>query len=144
MPQLPIESLTYLNTQRIGVFAVEMLDGSPHAATVHFAHTDEPFQFLIRTSVDSLKSQPLIKHGEIRASFVIGVDENNMKTFQLNGIARIIPKHEEETFSDIFMAKFPTKEVKVNDPKTACIMFTPTWWRFTDWKTPEGKRIWTS
>jgi len=40
--QIDKKILDYLKDQRVGVLAVEMLDGSPHGATVHFAHTEDP------------------------------------------------------------------------------------------------------
>ncbi len=144
MSPLPIEALSYLNTQHIGVLAVEMLDGSPHGATVHFAYTDEPLQILIQTGAKSLKCEALLKNGETRASFVIGIDESEMKTFQLDGIARVAKKDEEESFINTFIAKFPSKEERAKEPGTVSIIFTPTWWRFTDMKTPEGRKVWVS
>ena len=44
--------IEYLKTQRVGVLAVEMPDGSPHAATVHFAHTESPLVFYFETNRD--------------------------------------------------------------------------------------------
>jgi hypothetical protein len=39
------EILDYIKSQRVCVLAVEMMDSSPHAATVHFAHMDNPLMF---------------------------------------------------------------------------------------------------
>jgi uncharacterized protein YhbP (UPF0306 family) len=138
------EAVEYLKTERIGVLAVKMLDGSPHGATVHFAHTEEPLEFLIQTGTDCMKSEPLLKNGSTEASFIVGQDENNMKTLQLDGIARVATENEEDSFMDTYLGKFPSKEERVKDPEAVFIIFTPTWWRFTDWKTPEGKKIWSS
>ncbi len=144
MKNLPSEILEYLKTQRIGVFAIEMLDGSPHAATVHFAHAENPFQFYIETGINCRKSEPLLKNSSARATLVIGTDENNMKTLQMDGIARIVKDSENDFFIDTYLKKFPSKEGKVKDPEAVYIIFTPTWYRFTDWKTSEGKKIWIS
>lgn len=138
------EILEYIKSQRVGVLSVEMLDGSPHGATVHFAHTENPLQFFFETGIECRKSESLLKNGSTRASFVIGSDESNMKTFQADGIARIPNKNEEDFFTDTYLGKFPSKEPKVKDPEAIFIIFTPTWWRFTDWTKPEGKTIVTS
>ncbi|MBX4199016.1 pyridoxamine 5'-phosphate oxidase family protein [Candidatus Parcubacteria bacterium] len=144
MKTIAPEALEYLKTQRVGTLAVEMLDGSPHAATVHFAHTEEPLAFYIQTGTDCRKSEALLKNGSTRASFVVGSDESNMKTLQLDGVAKVANEGEEDHFMEIYLGKFPSKEGKVKDPEALFIIFTPTWWRFTDWKTAEGKKIWIS
>ncbi len=141
MKEITQEALDYLKTQKIGVLSVEMLDGSPHSATVHFAHTEKPFAFFIETGKGCRKSEALLKNGHTRASFVVGVDEGNMKTLQLDGVASVAKAAEEDSFMDTFLAKFPNKDGKVKDSEVVLILFTPTWWRFTDWKTSEGKRI---
>ncbi|MEK7649910.1 MAG: pyridoxamine 5'-phosphate oxidase family protein [Patescibacteria group bacterium] len=138
------EILDYLKTQKIGVLAVEMPDGSPHAATVHFAHTEDPFEFFFETYRDSRKAEALLAKETVRASFVVGVDEKNMKTLQLDGTIRVAKPDEKEVFDAIYLAKFPSKKEKSNDPIFMYFKFTPSWWRFTDWTAPEGKLILTS
>lgn len=135
------EILTYLATQRIGVLAVEMLDGSPHAATVHFAHTDDPFLFYFETNRTYRKAEPLLAKGVVRASFVVGQSEEDLKTLQMDGEIRLVPVEEREAFDAIYLAKFTNKHVKAGDPNFLPLVFTPTWWRWTDWHTPEGKKI---
>lgn len=136
--------LDFLKTQRVGVLAVEMLDGSPHAATVHFAHSDEPFVFYFETNRDYRKAEPLYGRPSTRATFVVGTDENAMKTLQLDGVAQLLAPEELATYEKVYLDKFLEKKKKVGDPKFVCFKFTPTWWRFTDFKTPEGKLILTS
>lgn len=143
------EALAYLQTQRTGVLAVEMPDSAPHAATVHFAHANEPFVFYFETKRDSRKAESIAAQGSVRASLVIGTSEADMKTLQLDGILALIPPSEESIFDQVYLGKFPEKETKIQnesarDSEYLCLKFTPTWWRFTDWKTPDGKKIWTS
>jgi general stress protein 26 len=138
------EILDYLKTQRIGVLAVEMLDGSPHAATVHFAHTDDPFVFYFETYRDYRKAESLYGRDVTRASFVVGSDESNMKTFQLDGIVQLLKPDERTLFDAVYLGKFPEKKKKADDPKFVFFKFIPSWWRFTDWITPQGKIILTS
>src|SRR3989344_5677908 len=132
------EILDYIKSQRVGVLSVEMLDGSPHGATVHFANTENPLQFFFETYREYRKAEALFGRDITRASFVIGSDENNMKTLQLDGEVRLI-KNE-----DIYLGKFPEKKEKSKEPKVVFFTFIPKWWRFTDWTKPEGKIILTS
>ncbi len=138
------ETLEYIKKQRVGVLAVEMLDGSPHAATVHFAHTESPLVFYFETYRDYRKAEALYGREVSRASFVIGCDESNMKTLQMDGVVELIKPEEKEIFNLVYLGKFPEKKEKSIDPKFVFFKFTPNWWRFTDWKTPEGKIILTS
>lgn len=136
------EILEYLKTQNVGVLAVEMLNGSPHGATVHFAHTEEPLVFYFETYRDYRKAEPLYGREQTRASFVV-TDEVNMKTLQLDGVVELIKTEEKEKYDSVYFGKFPGKLEKSKDPKFVFFKFTPTWSRFTDWKTPEGKKIWS-
>src|SRR5687767_2038320 len=93
--------LDYIKSQRVGVLAVEMLDGSPHAATVHFAHIENPLTFLLETYREYRKCEALFGRNESRASFVIGSDESNMKTLQMDGMVRLLKDEEERIFNEI-------------------------------------------
>ena len=85
---MPPEILEYIASQRVGVLAVEMLDGAPHGATVHFAHSEKPLTFLFETYREYRKAEPLFGRECTRASLVIGFDERNMKTLQMDGVVR--------------------------------------------------------
>jgi uncharacterized protein YhbP (UPF0306 family) len=136
--------LDYLKTQRICVLAVEMPDGSPHAATVHFAHAENPFAFYIETSLDSRKAQPLHEKEIARASIVIGTDESNKVTLQLDGEVSLIKPEEKENYITTYFGKFPEKDQHADKSTIAAIKFTPKWWRFSDFTLPEGALILTS
>lgn len=136
------EILAYIATQRVCVVALEMPDGSPHAATVHFAHKDEPFAYIVQTSPDSRKGEAFLNNYTVRASLVVGLEEagGKEKTFQMDGTARVMKP--DEDFAQIYLDKFPRKEEKYSTD--IFLVITPTWWRFTDWSKPEGKTIFTS
>ncbi len=138
---LPQTVLDYLATQRIGVLAVELLDGAPHAATVHFAHVVDPLRFYFETYRQYRKAEPLLAQAQTRASLVIGVDEGNLKTLQLDGIVRVIAAKERADFDAVYFGKFPDKHAKANEPRNLFFTFIPTWWRFTDWTGAGGKVI---
>lgn len=138
------EVLDYLKTQRVGILAIEMLDGSPHAATVHYAHTEEPLVFYFETCRDYRKAEPILKKESVRASFVVGNDENAPKTVQLDGVVELLKPEESSVFTNVYLGKFPEKAEKVDRMNLIFFKLTPTWWRFTDWTLPEGKKIWAS
>ena len=138
---MPKEIFDYLDTQRVAVFAVEMLDGSPHASTVHFAYSNNPFVFYFETCVDYRKAEPLNGRETSRASLVVGFDESNMKTLQLDGNVRLLKPEEMETFNAVYYGKFPDKKGKRYGSDPLFFQFVPIWWRFTDWTHPEGKKI---
>jgi general stress protein 26 len=138
------EIINYLKTQRVGVLAVEMLDGSPHGATIHFAHTEDTVVFYFETSKDYRKAEPILSKDSVRASFVVGCDPNSMKTLQLDGIVKLVSESDREKFKEIYFGKFPEKLAKSYGVEQVYFTFTPTWWRFTDWTTPQGKMILTS
>ncbi len=139
------EILDYIKSQRVGVLSLEMLDGSPHASTVHFANSESPLIFLFETYRQYRKCETLFGRKISRASMVIGSDESNMKTLQMDGEARLTHEEEKEKlFSKIYLEKFPEKKEKSKDPKVVSFLFIPKWWRFTDWTKPEGKFILTS
>lgn len=142
------EVINFLDTQRVGVLAVEMLDGSPHAATVHFAYTISEGVtkaiFYFETYKEYRKAELLLQRGAARASFVVGCDESNMKTFQVDGTIQFLKPEEITVFETVYLEKFPEKKEKSKDPKFVCFSLVPTWWRFTDWTTPDGKTIFES
>ncbi|HSW87792.1 MAG TPA: pyridoxamine 5'-phosphate oxidase family protein [Candidatus Saccharimonadales bacterium] len=133
--------LDYLKIQRVCVLAVEMMDGSPHAATVHFAHSEDPFTFYFETNKDYRKSEPLFGKETTRGSLVIGSDESNAQTLQIDGIVRLLKPNEQEIFDSVYLGKFPEKKEKSLNPKFVRFTLLPTWWRFTDWTNPKEKII---
>lgn len=141
---MPPEIFEYLNTERLGVLAVEMLDGSPHGATVHFAHSEEPFLFYFETDRKYRKSEALFGREKSRATFVVGVSESNLKTLQVDGEVRLVGEGERDQFEKIYIGKFPEKEAMFSDLGKVFFKFMPLWWRFTDFKASGGKKVWSS
>ncbi|HVX90091.1 MAG TPA: pyridoxamine 5'-phosphate oxidase family protein [Candidatus Paceibacterota bacterium] len=135
---MPKEIFEFLNSKRTGVIAIQMLDGTPHAATVHFANTTQP-AFIILTSPTYRKLEPLNKNGRAPASLVIGTEEEiPQKTLQMDGEAVLTDTPE---IREVYFAKFPDKSGK--HPDDVFFTFTPTWWRFTKWES-SGKTVITS
>lgn len=141
MKTFSAEIIDYIKGERVGVLAVQMLDNSPHAATVHFAYSENSTMFLFETYRPYRKCEALFGRDVSKASFVIGSTEANMKTLQIDGEARLLKENERELFETVYVGKFPEKKKKSEDPKFVFFAFIPTWWRFTDWTRPEGKTI---
>jgi isopentenyldiphosphate isomerase/general stress protein 26 len=131
----------YLNTERVGVLAVEMPDGSPHAAAIHFAYCNAPVTFFFETRSIYRKAEAFKDGKKSRASFVVGCDDNVMKTMQLDGIVEVLNDNDQELFDSVYFEKFPEKMKKEKDDTTVYFKFTPTWWRYTDWKHSDGKFV---
>ncbi len=131
--------LDYLQTQRVGILAIEMTDGSPHAATVHFAAEADGSHFYFWTPAGSRKVESLQTRPSSRASVVIGADETNMKTLQMDGECKFVLEQDRSRFDSIYFGKFPEKVGKF--PDAVALVFSPSWWRFTDWTTPQGRVV---
>ena len=138
------EVINFIQAQRVAVIALEMMDGSPHAATVHFAFDESTQIFFFETSRAYRKCEPLFGREVSRASIVIGFDQNNMKTLQMDGEVKLITPGKQAHFDEVYYAKFPMKKGKTYGSPAVFFSFTPTWWRYTDWTKPEGKLILSS
>lgn len=130
------EALAFIRTEKTCVFAVEMPDQAPHAATVHFVHADEPFQLVILTERGYRKFESFKEKAEVRTAVVIGTNDGAMHTVQMNGIAKVT---EDQDLIRRYYEKFTDKDIKNLNENDVFLVFTPTWWRHTDWTLPEGK-----
>lgn len=136
--------LEYIQSQQVCVLALEQQDGSPHAATVHFAHIENPLQFYFETDTASRKGQAIVSRPSTRASLVLGTIETTKQTLQLDGEIRQITEEETDLYMKTYLGKFPKKAEKVEGAKFLRLVFIPSWWRFTDWAGATGKEITTS
>lgn len=130
--------LDYVNSQSIAVLAVQMPDNAPHAATMHFGFLENPNRFIVVTNKDSKKCIPLLQGETANASFVIGQSEADMKSLQMDGVVEMAT---DESVSEEFFAKFPDKKGRYNSETDAILVFTPTWWRYSDYKNSNDKLI---
>src|SRR5205807_1596520 len=65
----------FLTKERIGVLSVLLADGSPHAATIHFSHIENPLKLYVQTRNTTTKAKPFL-NGEVgKAAFVVGFSE---------------------------------------------------------------------
>ncbi|HEY4502885.1 MAG TPA: pyridoxamine 5'-phosphate oxidase family protein [Candidatus Paceibacterota bacterium] len=138
------EIIDFINSQKICVLAVEMMDGAPHGATAHFAMSEDPLTFFFETYREYRKCEALFGREVSRATVVIGVDESISQTLQMDGEVCLIKSEEKELYDKVYFEKFPKKLEKSKDPKFVFFSFTPKRWQYTDFKGPNGKLILTS
>lgn len=130
------EVLEYISAYEICVLAVEMPDGSPHAATVHYAPSGDEPTFVFMTHPKSRKGEAIVGKESVRVTLVIGFKEDNVqRTFQADGIVRLL-KDDETVLKEAYLTRFPGKDQKFKED--IFFKFTPTWWRLTTWS--EGNK----
>lgn len=135
------EILNFIKNQRICVFGIEMMDGSPHAATLHYALQGDPLTFIFQTEKSYRKSEPLFGKKISRATLVIGTNEGDMRTFQADGNAELFT---DDNLREVYLNKFPKNREGANDPEVVFFVFTPILWKFSDYTKSEGKTVYTS
>lgn len=123
----------YLTSKQIGCLAVAVSDGV-HGAAVHYTITEQG-TFYIQTELKTRKCQLLREKGEADATFVVGFSEEEWKTYQADGIVRLITDPQErKTFAEVRGKQYPGTDF-TDDPEVAFLEFTPNWSRFTDAST---------
>lgn len=127
--------LKFIKNHRVGVLALPLEDGSPHAATLHYSLHTDPLRFFFITSRKSRKVQGLIDKGEVKASFVIGVSWQEWVTVQMDGLLRIVTNEEVlELAKAVHYANNPDSRARDAEPFTYMLSFEPTWWRYSNFQ----------
>ncbi len=123
--------LNFLKGQNVSVLTTLLADGNPHAASMHFAMENDPFEFVFFTKHVSRKC----KHFEIgkkySAALVVGFDEKEMIEFQAEGVIEKVDQTKSKLGEKTFASKF--KGAKL-DSEHIVLVFRPTWWRYTEYK----------
>ena len=132
------QGLEYLKKQRVSVICILQDDSTVHAATVHFAHTEEPPVFYFLTDKASRKCRSLISGKDMAASIVIGFDENACVTFQSDGMVKILSDEAElEVGWEAYGGKYPERAGARASTEAVLVKFTPTWSHFSEVATKE-------
>lgn len=121
--------LDFIKNNRISCLTTMLKDGQPHAAAMHFCHSENPLEFYFLTEKGSRKAAKLPS----KASLVIGFDEKHMVTLQLEGDIVIVEGDEQQKALETFHAKFNNDVSKLTE-EDIFLKFTPTWWRYTELK----------
>lgn len=119
--------------ERVSVMAVCLPDGTVHAAALHYSHRNDPFAIIIGTETTTRKAQGLEDGRPAKASVVIGFDENQMVTVQMDGEVRMaIDPEELKQIKAIHYVKHPGAKKYDGEPANCFLIFTPTWWRYSE------------
>jgi general stress protein 26 len=125
----------FLTKERVCVLSGILPDGSSHSSTLHFSHSENPTRIYFQTWDESDKVKALREGDNKSASVVVGFSETDKLTLQMRGSLRIISDSDElEKVFKIHYAKHPFAE-KFKSESTVMIEFTPTWWKYSDFKT---------
>lgn len=129
--------LEFINKNHVSVLTTLIENGNPHSASMHYASTDKPFEFVFFTKKVSRKCKHFENSKKYPASLVIGFDEKEMVEFQSEGLVRIATEEESKIGVKTFASKFKGAEL---DNEHQVLIYEPTWWRYTEIK-PEFKVI---
>ena len=126
--------LAILNKERSSALSISLLDGSPHTACMAFGYKENPFEILFLTDRKSKKCEPLLKGLSAKASFVVGFDEADMVTLQIDGEIKIEEDRGKiEEIRKIYFEKYPDHRRYENEG-SRYLVFVPLWSRYTDFK----------
>ena len=135
----------FLAKERVSLLAVCLPDGTCHGAAMHFSHIPDPLTIYVQTENTSKKMQGLKNGQPIAASVVVGFNEAEMETLQMDGQIQLIADVSQlPDIHKIHYAKHPHAEQYKNDPDTVFLAFTPTWYRYTDYKTDPATYVCSS
>lgn len=125
--------IEFLEKERISVLTTLLEDGSPHSATMVFVfdkNTNEIYFLTDKTS----KKCALLRNGTfVRASVVLGFNEQEMVTLQMDGEVKVIAPDLVEKVRGLYLAKYPDHK-RYDNESSEYLVFKPSWWRYTDFK----------
>lgn len=128
--------IKFLVNHRVCSLTTLLPDSTPHAAALHFSHSDNPLTLYFSTENTSRKTRGLLNGETVKGAVVVGFSEDEWTTFQMDGdVKAITDKTELEKIHKIHYAKHPNSEKYKDDPATIFLAFTPTWWRYSDYNT---------
>lgn len=124
----------FIAKNRIAALTIMLPDGTPHAATVHFAHQDNPtFKLFFMTEKTTRKCSSIINGENAKAAVVIGFSEKEWVTLQMEGNIHIVySKDLIESVKSMYFLKYPGMQKYEANPQTVFLEFSPTWWRYSD------------
>lgn len=116
----------FLEYQKMSVLAIVLENGTPHTAAMHFVYHEGFIYF--STHKGSRKLQK-VETERTKASLTVGFSEQEWITAQFEGEIEKTDIRAKE----IMLSKYPD-DIKHFDQDTVFLKFTPTWWRYSDFK----------
>ncbi|MDE2025182.1 MAG: hypothetical protein KGJ07_01680 [Patescibacteria group bacterium] len=130
------EVLYFISRQHIAAATIQLPDKSLYPAVMHVAHRDAPFSLLFLTDKTSKKLSSLQFNNPIPAGVVLGFNEQEFTTLQMQGIVKEVPVNQREELETIYFLKFPWKQKLAGDNTSLILIeFIPHWWKYTDYAT---------
>lgn len=119
--------LAFAKQHRLAILATTAADGSPQAAMVGVAVTDD-LALIFDTLNTSRKYANLTR--DPRAAFVLG---DGAQTLQVQGIAQELAGEELARCKPIYFAVWPDGPARESWPGISYFRVRPTWLRFSDY-----------
>jgi hypothetical protein len=126
------ELLDFLRAQRHGALASVTPDGTPQAAVVGVAVSDD-FEIVFDTLASTRKALNLRARPGV-ALVLGGFEDDAQRTVQLEGVADEPTGAELERCQAIYYARFPDGPARLAWPGLIYVRVRPTWLRYTDYR----------
>ncbi len=129
--------IDFLDTERLSALTIMVNDETLHPATMHFSYTTEPeFKIFFSTDKNTRKAEKIRLGDSAQAAVVIGFSEKDWKTLQAGGEISVVTDQEQVAqIKQHHYSKNTSSARYKDDPATAMLVFTPKWWRFSNFKT---------
>jgi len=124
--------VSFLRTQRWAVEASVSVHGTPQAAVIGIAVTDD-LEIVFDTFADTRKTQNLRRNRKI--ALVVGWDEG--RTVQLEGLADEPTGEDLERVKAVYFARFPDGEGRALAGNVTYFRVRPSWVRVSDFRATE-------
>ncbi|HEY7237133.1 MAG TPA: pyridoxamine 5'-phosphate oxidase family protein [Gemmatimonadaceae bacterium] len=125
--------LAFLRAHRLAVQATTSIEGTPQAAVVGYAVTDD-LEIVFDTLASTRKAENL--RANPRMAFVIGgLSRADERTVQYEGVADEPSDAELERLKQIYYGVFPDGPTRLSWPGLIYVRVRPTWIRYSDYNS---------
>ena len=123
------ELIDFVRARGLGVVASRGPDGSPQAALVGIAATDQG-ELVFDCSRDSRKYANIKRNSAV--ALVVGWDDE--VTVQIEGRADVLSGMDLERCKAAYFNQYPDGQQRAESPEIAHIRVTPRWLRYSDYR----------
>lgn len=123
--------LEFLRRHRLAVQASVAAAGSPQAAVVGFAVTDQ-FEIVFDTLESTRKARNLRQNGRV-ALVIGGSNDGDQRTVQYEGLADEPSGAELERLKQVYYAAYPDGPNRLTWPGLIYVRVRPTWIRYSNY-----------
>ncbi len=123
------ELVRFIRERGLAVLATRGPDGSPQAALVGIAATDQA-EIIFDTSIQSRKYGNIRRHN--RVALVIGWDDE--VTVQCQGVADVLTGAERDRCVAAYIEQYPDGRQRAEELEIAHVRVRPDWFRYSDYR----------